>query len=92
MLTVASLLVAGTLLAGVATPAHADQIEVRCGTSASNFFGDITGTADIVAAVDFARRSQPPASVRGGGHNIVQNSLRNGMEALIDACDAQPVA
>lgn len=38
-------LVAGTLLAGWATPAHSDQIEVRCSTRASNFFGEITGIA-----------------------------------------------
>ena len=28
------------------------------------------GTADVVAAVDFARRNDLEVSVRGGGHNV----------------------
>jgi FAD/FMN-containing dehydrogenase len=32
-------------------------------------------TADVVAAVDFARRTGVPVSVRGGGHNIAGTAL-----------------
>ena len=32
-------------------------------------------TADVVAAVDFARRQDVPVAVRGGGHNIAGTAL-----------------
>jgi len=37
-----------------------------------------TGTADVVAAVDFARGRGMPLSVRGGGHNIAGTGLADG--------------
>ena len=33
------------------------------------------GTADVMAAVDFARSNGLPLAVRGGGHNIAGNAL-----------------
>lgn len=37
-----------------------------------------TGTADVVAAIEFARAHDLPLSVRGGGHNIAGNALADG--------------
>ncbi|MQA14510.1 MAG: FAD-binding protein [Pseudonocardiaceae bacterium] len=37
-----------------------------------------TGTADVVAAVEFARTHDLPLSVRGGGHNIAGGALADG--------------
>jgi FAD/FMN-containing dehydrogenase len=37
-----------------------------------------TGTADVVAAVDFAREHDLELSVRGGGHNIAGTALADG--------------
>ena len=37
-----------------------------------------TGTADVVAAVGFAREHGLPLSVRGGGHNIAGTALADG--------------
>ncbi|WP_458211089.1 FAD-binding oxidoreductase, partial [Haladaptatus sp. NG-SE-30] len=37
-----------------------------------------TGTADIVAAVDFAREHDLALSVKGGGHNIAGTALVDG--------------
>jgi hypothetical protein len=37
-----------------------------------------TGTADIVAALDFARDHDLSLSVRGGGHNIAGTALADG--------------
>jgi FAD/FMN-containing dehydrogenase/pimeloyl-ACP methyl ester carboxylesterase len=37
-----------------------------------------TGTADVVAAVDFAREQDVALSVRGGGHNIAGTALADG--------------
>ncbi|HEY1316772.1 MAG TPA: FAD-binding oxidoreductase [Gaiella sp.] len=37
-----------------------------------------TETADVVAAVDFARAQGMPVSVRGGGHNIAGTALADG--------------
>jgi FAD/FMN-containing dehydrogenase/pimeloyl-ACP methyl ester carboxylesterase len=37
-----------------------------------------TGTADVVAAVDFAREHDLALSVRGGGHNIAGTALADG--------------
>jgi FAD/FMN-containing dehydrogenase len=37
-----------------------------------------TGTADVVAAVDFARDNELVLSVRGGGHNIAGTALADG--------------
>lgn len=37
-----------------------------------------TGTADVVAAVDFAREHDLSLSVRGGGHNIAGTALADG--------------
>lgn len=34
-----------------------------------------TGTADVVAAVSFARREGLPVAVRGGGHNVAGNAV-----------------
>ena len=36
------------------------------------------GTADVVAAIDFARAQGMPVSVRGGGHNIAGTALADG--------------
>ena len=37
-----------------------------------------TGTADVVAAVDFARRHNLPLAVRGGRHNVAGNAVCEG--------------
>ena len=37
-----------------------------------------SGTADVVAAIDFARAQDMPVSVRGGGHNIAGTALADG--------------
>jgi FAD/FMN-containing dehydrogenase len=37
-----------------------------------------TGTADVVAAVDFARETGVEVAVRGGGHNVAGNALVDG--------------
>jgi len=37
-----------------------------------------TGTADVVTAVDFARRHDLLLSVRGGGHNVAGHALCDG--------------
>jgi len=42
-----------------------------------------SGTADVMAAVKFAREHQLLVSIRGGGHNIAGNSLQDGA-LLID--------
>lgn len=36
---------------------------------------ECTGSADVVAAVNFARDNNLPVAVRGGGHNVAGNSL-----------------
>lgn len=36
------------------------------------------GTADVVAAVDFAREHHLPLSIRGGGHNVAGNAVNDG--------------
>ena len=36
-----------------------------------------TGTADVIAAVNFARDNKLPLAVRGGGHNVSGNSVCN---------------
>jgi len=36
------------------------------------------GVADVITAVNFARRNDIPISVRGGGHNVAGNALCNG--------------
>jgi FAD/FMN-containing dehydrogenase len=41
-----------------------------------------SGTADVVAALDHARRAELPVSVRGGGHNIAGTALADGGLAL----------
>jgi FAD/FMN-containing dehydrogenase len=37
-----------------------------------------TGTADVVAAVQFARANGLPVAVRGGGHNVAGNAVNDG--------------
>lgn len=37
-----------------------------------------TGTADVVAAIEFARAHDLPLSVRGGGHNIAGDAIADG--------------
>jgi FAD/FMN-containing dehydrogenase len=37
-----------------------------------------TGTADVVAAVNWARRYELPVAVRGGGHNVAGNAVNDG--------------
>jgi FAD/FMN-containing dehydrogenase len=37
-----------------------------------------TGTADVVAAVQFARGHDLPVAVRGGGHNVAGNAVNDG--------------
>lgn len=37
-----------------------------------------TGTADVVAAVKFARSQDLPIAVRGGGHNVAGNAVNDG--------------
>ena len=39
---------------------------------------ECTGTADVIAVVDFARREGLPISVRGGGHNVGGNAVCDG--------------
>lgn len=40
------------------------------------------GTADVVAALRFAREHELPVSVRGGGHNVAGRSVRDGALTL----------
>lgn len=39
---------------------------------------ECTGTADVIAAVNFARDHQVPISVRGGGHNVAGTAIADG--------------
>lgn len=45
-----------------------------------------TGTADVIACVDFAREHGVPASIRGGGHNVAGTAICNG--GLVIDCSA----
>lgn len=47
-----------------------------------------TGTADVVAAVDFAREQGLTLSVRGGGHNIAGTALADGGLTIDMSCCA----
>jgi len=37
------------------------------------------GVADVIASVQFTRRNELPASVRGGGHNVAGIALCDGL-------------
>jgi len=37
-----------------------------------------TGTADVIAAVNFARENGLPVSIRGGGHNVAGHAVCDG--------------
>jgi len=37
-----------------------------------------SGSADVVACVNFARENSLPLSIRGGGHNVAGNALCDG--------------